>query len=311
MDGAASRDGERHGPAGAQCCCSMPGSSRHASPLPASIQAMPSPWIAELRRSNSVTFPGTAADSLAEALARAGVKPERLPERLQYEVRATTPQPSVTLARTGARYADGYRDTLGAVLRFDYAGTSVEPGGGVGVYDAVNRRLIRRDLAAEQRAFHRLRQLGFQQGWDYSNSKPTLEHPSRSLPARRAGARDRRMAGGGGRAAVPRASRHADARVVRRGLVRAARAGRFRRRRECEPAGPAGGAASGRGDGAARRRDTRAGPRGVAETLCRSRAIRAGGGGSRSLPAIADGAARRASREPAGDCRRRSVRPGA
>ena len=42
------------------------------------------PWIAELRRSNSVTFPGTAADSLAEALARAGVKPERLPERLQY-----------------------------------------------------------------------------------------------------------------------------------------------------------------------------------------------------------------------------------
>ena len=59
------------------------------------------PWIAELRRSNSVTFPGTAADSLAEALARAGVKPERLPERLQYEVRATTPQPSVTLARTG------------------------------------------------------------------------------------------------------------------------------------------------------------------------------------------------------------------
>ena len=37
------------------------------------------PWIAELRRSNSVTFPGTAADSLAEALARAGVKPEQLP----------------------------------------------------------------------------------------------------------------------------------------------------------------------------------------------------------------------------------------
>ena len=140
------------------------------------------PWIAELRRSNSVTFPGTAADSLAEALARAGVKPEQLPERLQYEVRATTPQPAVTLARTGARYADGYRDTLGAVLRFDYAGTSVEPGGGAGVYDAGNRRLIRRDLAAEQRAFNRLRQLGFQQGWDYSSSKTTLGIPVDLFP---------------------------------------------------------------------------------------------------------------------------------
>jgi superfamily II DNA or RNA helicase len=131
-------------------------------------------WVTELRRSNSVTFPATAADSLAEALARAGIRPERLPERLQYEVQTTAPQPSVTLARAGARYADGYRDTLGAILRFDYAGTAVEPGGGPGIYDAAHRRLIRRDLPAEQRAFSRLRQLGFQQGWDYASSKPTL-----------------------------------------------------------------------------------------------------------------------------------------
>jgi superfamily II DNA or RNA helicase len=139
-------------------------------------------WIAELRRSNDVTFPPTAADSLAEALARAGVRPEQLPERLRYEVRSTTPQPSVTLGRTGGRFADGYRDTLGAVLRFDYAGTTVEPGGGSGVYDAANRRLIRRDLVAEHRAFNRLRQLGFQQGWDYAGSKPTLGIPVDLFP---------------------------------------------------------------------------------------------------------------------------------
>ena len=131
-------------------------------------------WVTELRRATRVTFPATAADSLAEALARAGVRPERLPERLQYEVQATAPQPSVTLARSGGRHAEGFRDMLGAVLRFDYAGTSVEPGGGAGIYDPARRRLIRRDLVAEQRALHRLRQLGFQQGWDYTGSKPTL-----------------------------------------------------------------------------------------------------------------------------------------
>jgi superfamily II DNA or RNA helicase len=139
-------------------------------------------WIMELRRASTVSFPASAADSLAEALARAGVRPDQLPERLQYEVQATAPQPSVKLARNGARYADGFRDTLGAVLRFDYTGTSVEPGGGSGVYDAAHRRLIRRDLAAEQRAFNRLRQLGFQQGWDYAYGKTTLSIPVDLFP---------------------------------------------------------------------------------------------------------------------------------
>jgi SNF2 family DNA or RNA helicase len=129
-----------------------------------------------------VTFPPTAADAVSEALARAGVRPEALPERLRYEVQASAPQPSVTLARAGARFTDGYRDTLSAVLRFDYAGTSVEPGGGAGVYNPTARRLIRRDLAAEQRAFNRLRQLGFQQGWDYAAGKATLTIPVDNFP---------------------------------------------------------------------------------------------------------------------------------
>ncbi len=80
----------------------------------------------------------------------------------------------MTLARTGGHYADGFRDTLAAVLRFNYGGTSVEPGGGAGLFDATHRRLVRRDLAAEQRAMNRLRQLGFHHGWDYASSKPTL-----------------------------------------------------------------------------------------------------------------------------------------
>ena len=90
-------------------------------------------WIAELRRAEQRDVSGAAADALAEALARAGVKPERLPERLRYEVQTSAPQPSVTLARTRRRGTrTRYRDTLGAVLRFDYGGTVVEPGGGAG-----------------------------------------------------------------------------------------------------------------------------------------------------------------------------------
>ena len=139
-------------------------------------------WLTELRRASRITFPPAAADSLAEALARAGVKPDKLPERLRYEVETPRPQPSVTLARTNGRPSDAFRDTLGALLRFDYGGTVVEPGGNAGVYDAANRRLIRRDLPLEQRSFNRLRQLGFQQGWDYSSGKPTLSIPIDHFP---------------------------------------------------------------------------------------------------------------------------------
>jgi superfamily II DNA or RNA helicase len=139
-------------------------------------------WISELRRSNGVTFPASAADSLAEALARAGVRPDLLPERLQYEVRTAVPQPSITLARGGGQFSHSYRDALGAVVRFDYGGTLVESRAGSGVYDAASRRLIKRDQATEQRALNRLRQLGFQQGWDYSGSKPTLAIPIELFP---------------------------------------------------------------------------------------------------------------------------------
>ena len=161
----------------------------------------------------------------------AGVKPERLPERLQYKVRATTPQPSVTLTRTVREYADGYRDTLGAVLRFDYAGTSVEPGGGVGVYDAVNRRLIRRGSRRRAEGVPSPAAARIPARLGLFEQQDDARHSSRSVPARRARARDRRMAGRGGRKVVPLGSRHADARVVRHRLVRAARRDRFRRGR--------------------------------------------------------------------------------
>ncbi len=131
-------------------------------------------WIAELRRSKAVKFPAAAAGSLVEALARAGVSPDRLPEPLRFEVQAVAPQPSVTLARRDSRHPDGYRDTLEATLRFNYGGTLVDPGGSAGVYDSEGRRLIKRDVQSEQKASQRLRQLGFHQGWDYAAGRATL-----------------------------------------------------------------------------------------------------------------------------------------
>jgi hypothetical protein len=247
-------------------------------------------WVSELRRTSSVTFPASATDALAEALARAGVRPERLPERLRYEVQSPAMQPSVTLARASGRFSDAYRDTLSAHVRFDYGGTLVDQSGGSGVYDAASRRLVRRDLAAEQRAFNRLRQL----------EQADAQHRRRSLSARRPRARDGRLARRGGRAPVPCTPRDADARRVWRGLVRAARPRRFRRRRQREPARLAFGAPSRRGDGSPGRRHARPRARGVAAALRRRRAVRRGGRRSREVQAIADGVARRAARDTAG-----------
>ena len=77
-----------------------------------------------------------AADSLAEALARAGVKPDMLPERLRYEVEAPPPQPSVTLARTNGRPSDAFRDTLGALSVSTTAAPSSSRAAERGIYDA-------------------------------------------------------------------------------------------------------------------------------------------------------------------------------
>ena len=107
---------------GSPCCCSMPGSSRHASPLPASIPGDAFPWIAELRRSNSVTFPAyggrLAGRSAGSRRRQAGTAAGAAAVRSSGDDAAAVGDAG---PYRRARYADGYRDTLGAVLRFDYA----------------------------------------------------------------------------------------------------------------------------------------------------------------------------------------------
>ena len=139
-------------------------------------------WVAQLRRASTITFPASAADSVAEALARAGVNPDRLPVELRYEVRVATPRPRVTLARTENRYSHAQRDTLNASLEFEYDGAIVPPGSSSSIFDAGRRVLFRRDLQAEQQAAHRLRQLGFQQVWDYAHSRTGLGIPVEHFP---------------------------------------------------------------------------------------------------------------------------------
>jgi superfamily II DNA or RNA helicase len=119
-------------------------------------------WLAELRRRHTVTFPPVAADAVAEALARSGVDPGQLPPALRYESYSGTPRPAVLITRQDTPYSFIRREQLQAALQFDYDGTSVPAGSGPLAYDAARRRLIRRDLEAEQRAYSRLRQLGFQ-----------------------------------------------------------------------------------------------------------------------------------------------------
>jgi superfamily II DNA or RNA helicase len=132
------------------------------------------PWLLELRRSGAATVPEAAAPNLIQTMAQSAVDPSRLPDPLRYEVIAATPRPRIRLSRAARAQGQGTRDELDAAVEFDYAGTivaaSAEPSG----YDAVRRRMVRRDLAAERASVQRLQQLGFHRPWYYDGRPGAL-----------------------------------------------------------------------------------------------------------------------------------------
>ena len=127
-------------------------------------------WLAQLRASGPLVIPPDASGLLVDVLARSGVDPLELPEELQFEIAAGVPQPCVNV-RAAQR---SYTTQLQADVTFDYGGFHVRPDTGPTAYDADRRRLVRRDLAAEQAALTRLSQIGFSKQWDYAFSRQTL-----------------------------------------------------------------------------------------------------------------------------------------
>jgi superfamily II DNA or RNA helicase len=140
-------------------------------------------WLLELRRTDPMPVPLSAAAPLIETLARSAVDPAHLPEALRYEIVSVPPRPRVRITRGDSKGRQALREDLDVIVEFDYAGTVVPLASDAGSYDAAARRLIRRDTAAERAAVVRLQQLGFHQPWYAAARGHTLAVPVDRFPA--------------------------------------------------------------------------------------------------------------------------------
>ena len=134
--------------------------------------------LAQLRGTGPLTIPPGATGQLVDVLARSGIDPADLPEELQFDIVADSPHPVVEIkADTSAMGS-----SLLASVTFEYGGASVREDAGPTVFDPHRRRLLRRDLAAENAAMTRLADLGFQRRWDYRNGRQMLRIGPGHLP---------------------------------------------------------------------------------------------------------------------------------
>lgn len=131
-------------------------------------------WIARLRAFGAVSIPREQSAALLETVARSGLDPVALPEDLRYAVVDGTPRPRIRVGRPERQNPYALRQDLRATVQFDYSGVIVEGPPGAAAYDAANRRLVRRDRAAEQAAIDRLHQLGFRYTWSHFESRQLL-----------------------------------------------------------------------------------------------------------------------------------------
>jgi superfamily II DNA or RNA helicase len=134
--------------------------------------------LAQLRGTGPLAIPPGATGQLVDVLARSGVDPSDLPDELQFDIVATRPRPIVQIKAD----AGGPGSSLLASLAFEYGGTVVESEAGVTLFDRDERRLVRRDVAAESAALKRLADLGFQRRWDFTRARPALRISAAQLP---------------------------------------------------------------------------------------------------------------------------------
>jgi superfamily II DNA or RNA helicase len=139
-------------------------------------------WVATLRKHGSIVVPEAERDEfLTEVLRQPALPPLDLPAELRYDEDTPTPRPRLTIKpdKSGWR-----RDHLSGELSFDYAGTVIaheEPLRAI--VKTAERRVLRRDSAAEFAADRRLHQLGWRRGAPgYDDKKRRLELRASRLP---------------------------------------------------------------------------------------------------------------------------------
>jgi superfamily II DNA or RNA helicase len=112
-------------------------------------------WLDALRREKRLVAPEKDGEEfVAHLLNSPHLPPVEVPPELAYEMVDAVPRPQIHIAPL-----EGYRKRLVAQVRFAYDGFLATPAESrQGLYDAAKRRLIRRDLRAEQAALDRLDQ---------------------------------------------------------------------------------------------------------------------------------------------------------
>ncbi|MFQ5898083.1 MAG: DEAD/DEAH box helicase [Candidatus Methylomirabilia bacterium] len=140
-------------------------------------------WIAHLRQHGPISVPRSQGDELLGALARSPrLPPLTLPEEISWEEVTVPPRPRLKVKPGKGAGA------LRGELSFEYDGAVIASGTqGRGIFQARERRLLRRDPMAERAAADRLRELGFRtrapspyEG--YQTRGAVLELAARHLP---------------------------------------------------------------------------------------------------------------------------------
>jgi superfamily II DNA or RNA helicase len=123
-------------------------------------------WISHLRREPTLPLPASEVQVFLEKLLTSSHLPELdLPEELLFEEVVGEPRPRLRIAKPEKGSRSGLADkSLPVHLEFRYDGQTVSSAASApGIYDSANRRLLRRDAAAEGAARRRLQELGFRE----------------------------------------------------------------------------------------------------------------------------------------------------
>ena len=119
-------------------------------------------WLPELRRAHPIQFPPDTTPRIVEALARSGVDPASVDEKLRFDRLEVSPRPRVKVSRAGTQFRYGVsREDLQATVEFEYGDSVVPLQSGGSSFDLEKRKLVVRNKVAEQQAIQRLQQLGF------------------------------------------------------------------------------------------------------------------------------------------------------
>ncbi len=131
-------------------------------------------WVSILRAPSALSFAVEDSEVFLDELVSIPNRPRlELPAELQFETVAGMPQPRLLLK--AGKHNNWGSERLTAELSFDYGGSVVpHQHRGGGFYQKAQRRLVTRDLGAEDKARARLKQLGIRKGWESERAELQL-----------------------------------------------------------------------------------------------------------------------------------------